>query len=298
MTLENLVQIFGDGNFKLCDGKRAVDANLYSMENAQQWLDSGGTIGLWCPQGFVIIDIDDKEQAQIMDKLTNTLKCETPHGMHFYFRSDKPIRQVVKAHTPIGLAIDTRTPGKGYCVLPFNDPNRRWIDGEIEQLPFWIEPLSISSKAQEFITVGAKNGDGRNDSLIRHIMRLRKEGYSPDDIWEIVNIINSKVWAEPLNAEELKDVISHANKYTPFEKNNDADFCLYSEKGTIAGINHKALVDYMVKTYPMFTLGGVIYFYKDGVFNPNPLEIRNIIKLLIREPKYQKQSQIIQLVDG
>lgn len=292
MTLKQIVEIFGDGHFKLCEGKRAIDSNLYDMENAQRWLDTGGTIGLWCPNGFVIVDIDDKQQAYIMSSLTNTLKCETPHGMHFYFRTDKTIRQVVKAHTPIGLSIDTRTAEKGYCVLPFNCSDRQWIDGDVENIPYWIEPLSISSKSQEFITVGAKDGDGRNDSLIRHIMRLRKEGFSADQIWEIVTIINSSIWADPMKEEELKDVISHANKYTPFEKNAETDFCLYNDKGSIVGINHKALVDYMVKTYPMFTLGGIIYFYKDGVFTPNPLEIRNIIKLLIKEPRYQKQSQI------
>jgi putative DNA primase/helicase len=70
------------------------------------------------------------------------------------------------------------------------------------------------------------------------------------------------------------------------------DFCLYNENGNVAGINHKALVDYMVAHYPMFTLGKNLYFYKDGVFTPNELEVKDIIKQLILAPKYQKQSQI------
>ena len=292
MTLQHLVEIFGEGNFKLCDGKRAIDANLYSSVDAQRWLDTGGTIGLWCPDGFVIVDIDDKKQAEIVNKLTNTLKCETPHGMHFYFRTTKQIRQVVKAHTPIGLRIDTRVAGKGYCVLPFNCEDRRWIEGDIEDLPFWISPLSISSKSQDFITVGAKDGDGRNDSLIRHIMRLKKEGLSSDEIWKTITIINECVWSESLKEEELKGILSHSERYTPFSKDNDKDFCLYNDKGSVVGINHKALVDHMVANYPMFTLGGIIYYYKDGVFSPKPLEVKAIIKDLIREPRYQKQSQI------
>lgn len=293
MTLQQIVEIFGDGCFKLCEGKRAVDSNLYGVVEAERWLSGGGTIGLWCPDGFVIIDIDDKEQAEIFNRLTNTLKCITPHGMHFYFRTNKEIRQAVKAHTPIGLRCDTRTAGKGYCVLPFNCPDRQWVDGEVEELPSWITPLNIPSKSPEYIEVGAKDGDGRNDSLIRHIMRLRKEGHSEEDIKVILKIINNCVWGEPLPENEIEGILANANSYTPYKASTDKpDFCLYNDKGTVSGINHKALVDYMVETYPMFTLGGIIYFYKDGVFSPNPLEVKAIIKELINVPKYQRQGQI------
>lgn len=293
MTLQQIVEIFGDGNFKLCEGKKAIDSNLYGIQEAERWLSGGGTIGLWCPYGFVIVDIDDKEQAEILNRITSTLKCSTPHGMHFYFRTDKPIRQMVKAHTPIGLRIDTRTAGKGYCILPFNCEDRFWIDGNVEELPEWITPLNITQKAPEYIQVGAKDGDGRNDALIRHIMRLRKEGMSEDSIRKSLQIINRCVWAEPLPDSEIDEILSHANAYTPYVKNGkEVDFCLYNDKGVVCGINHKAMVDYLVENYPMFTLGGILYFYKDGVFSANSLEVKAIIKDLISTPKYQKQGQI------
>ena len=292
MTLENLVQIFGDGNFKLCEGKKAIDGNLYDAQTAQDWINRGGTIGLWCPPGFVIIDIDDREQAEILNRLTNTLKCRTPHGMHFYFRTDQQIPQVVKGHTPIGLRCDTRVAGKGYCVLPYNSEGRQWIDGYIEQLPFWINPLRISQKAEEFIKVGAKDGDGRNDALIRQIMRLRKEGFIDDQVREAVSIINHAVWSEPLSQEEIDGIVSHTGSYKPYDKSNTTDFCLYNDKGNVCGINHKALVDHMVENYPMFTLGDIVYWYQDGVFAPSNLVVKDTIKTLIAEPKYQRQSQI------
>lgn len=291
MTLQELTKIFGDNHFKLCRGKKAVDGNLHTAAEAAAWLENGGAVGLWCPPGYIIIDIDDAQQAAIVDKLTNTLKCKTPHGMHFYFRTDRGIPQVVKGHTPIGVRCDTRTSGKGYCLLPYNCPDREWIDGSVEEIPFWIVPLHIPSKAEEYIQIGAKNGDGRNDSLLRQIMRLRKEGLPDDQILSVLHIINSHVWSDPLPEKELNEVFAHANNYTPFAKNS-LDFCLYNEKGNVCGINHKALVDYMVETYPMFTLGGIIYFYKNGVFTPNPLAVKDVIKTLIGDAKYQKQSQI------
>lgn len=291
MTLQQIVQIFGDGNFKLCEGKKAIDANLYSIHEAEDWLNRGGTIGLWCPPGFVIIDIDDKDQAEILNRITPTLKCRTPHGMHFYFRTNQTIAQVVKGHLPIGLRCDTRVAGKGYCILPYNSDGRQWVEGNVEELPFWLNPLKISQKADEFIKPGAKDGDGRNDALIRQIMRLRKEGYDNEQVAETVDIINNLVWGEPLAQDEIEGIIGHAGAYKPYEK-SQLNFCLYNDKGNVSGINHKALVDYMVKTYPMFTLGDTVYWYKDGVFAPNNLIVKDVIKTLIMEPKYQRQSQI------
>lgn len=295
MTLLELVQIFGDNHFKLCEGKKAIDGNLYSLEQAEKWVSVGGNVGLWCPKGFVIVDIDDLEQAEILDKLTNTLKCKTPHGMHFYFRTNQDIPQVVKGHTAIGLRIDTRAADKGYCLLPFNCTDRSWIDGNVEDLPYWITPLRLSSKTEDFIKVGAKDGDGRNDGLLRHIMRIKKAGLSEEQIHEVLSIINNSVWGEPLPEAEIEDILKHSNSYTPYTDSGDTNFRLYNEKGSCCGINHKALIDYMVENYPMFTLGGIIYFYKNGVFSPNSLEIKAIIKKLIDEPKYQKQGQITEI---
>lgn len=293
MTIQQIVEIFGDGHFKLCHGKKAIDANLYMAKDAQMWLAQGGTLGLWCPENFVIIDIDDKDQAEILNRLTTTLKCETPHGMHFYFRTTNEIKQVVKGHTPIGLRCDTRVPNKGYCILPFNCADRRWIDGNVEEMPFWLNPLGIPSKSQSYITVGAREGDGRNDSLIRHIMRLRREKFSEEEIKIILEIINTRVWSEPLPEKEISAILQNAQSYTPYEKKTSGlDFCLYNSKGDVNGINHKALVDYMVNTYPMFTLGGIIYLYQNGVFTPNSLAVKGIIKDLIDNPKYQRQGQI------
>ena len=292
MTLQQLVEIFGDNHFKLCDGKKAIDANVYSAEQAEKWLVTGGNIGLWCPEGFVIVDIDDEYQAEILDRLTQTLKCKTPHGMHFYFKTNLGIPQIVKGHTPIGLRIDTRTAGKGYCVLPYNCTDRYWVDGEVEELPFWLTPLKLSSKTEDFITVGAKAGDGRNDSLIRHIMRLRKAEFSEEQICTILTIINEDVWGEALPEDELEGILKHANSYTPYTNSDKPDFRMYNDKGGVCGINHKALVDYTIENYPMFTLGGIVYFYQDGVFTPNSLAVKDIIKRLIDDPKYQKQGQI------
>jgi P4 family phage/plasmid primase-like protien len=295
ITLDDIARIFGDNHFKLCRGKRAVDANLYNLETAKTWVSQGGTVGLWCPEGFVIIDIDDQEQASCLDKASHTLKCKTPHGMHFYYKTDHEIRQAVKAHTPIGLICDTRVAEKGYALLPFNCEDRGFIEGEVEDLPFWIEPLNIPQKSDAFIKVGAKDGDGRNDAMLRQLMRLRTSRFDENQIRYTASLINQYVWKEPLSAAELGSIIEHALGYAPLSHSGKPDFKLYNDKGTATAINHKALVDYIIAEHPMFVLGNTPYVYLDGVFKPNALYVKDLIKQLIDDPKFQKQNQITEI---
>src|SRR5690606_36314158 len=103
----------------------------------------------------------------------NAMRSETKKGIHFFFRTNKEQKQRVKAHTPIGLVCDTRTAGKGYVVIPVNDENREFIDGELYELPYWLEPLNIASKSPTYIIPNAGDGDGRNDSMLKQLMRIK-----------------------------------------------------------------------------------------------------------------------------
>lgn len=297
MTLiDRIVQLFGDGHFVLCKGKRAINNRLYYGEQAKVHAEAGGQIGLWIPDGFIAVDIDNRDEADILDKMVNTVKCRTNHGMHFYFRVDHEEKQRVKSHTPIGLVCDTRTAGKGYCVLPINDDNRQFIDcPTIMDLPFWLEPLNIPSKAPQYIIPNAQDGDGRNDSLLKHVMRLRSF-FDVDQIKEIVSLINNKVFADPLPENEISNVISNCTKYSPIERKGENEFLLYNSKGDATGVNHLKIVEYMIKTYRMFLLGtSDLYFYTGGVFVSNGMIVRDIILKLIDNPKYQKQSIVMEV---
>lgn len=296
MTLEQLVSIFGDNQFKLCNGKRAIDSQLHSKAEAEEWLAQGKNIGLWCPAGFVIIDIDDANMAERFAMMTSTLRCKTPHGMHFYFRTSLNIRQVVNGHLPVGLRCDTRVAGKGYCLLPYNCKDREWIDGEVEELPYWAVPLNVQSKSDSYVTVGMKEGQGRNDALIRQAMRLKSAGFSEENIAFTLGLINTYVFDEHLDGSEMKSIINNAKSYTGLSRDSKLDFRIYGGNGAVVSINHKAIVDYLIANHPMFTLGGSLYYYQNGVFEKNEIAVKDLIKSLIDEPKYQKQSQINEIL--
>lgn len=295
--IDKFVQIFGDGHFVLCKGKKAFSNQKYDSTIATQWANDGGQIGLWIPEGFIAIDIDNIEEAEIVSKLTNTIKCKSKRGMHFYFKVDPAIErtQRVDAHTPIGVLCDTRVANKGYCILPINDKNREFIDGELEELPYWLEPLAINSKSERYILVNAKEGDGRNDSLIRQIMRLRSCNFTDDQVKETVNIINNYIFAEPISEQELNNILKSSSNYSPKETEQNS-FFLYNANGVVNGINHLEIVKYLVKNYKMFILGqDDLYIYRGGVFVNDGKYIRDIIINLIQYPKFQKQSVVMEI---
>lgn len=296
MTLiDRLIQIFGDGHFVLCRGKRAINNRLYYGEQAKVHVETGGQVGLWIPDGFIAVDIDDREQADILDAMISTVKCKTKKGMHFYFKVDHEEKQRVKAHTPIGLVVDTRVANKGYCVLPINDPDREFIDGTVTDMPYWLEPLNIPSKSPQYIIPNAQDGDGRNDSLLKQVMRLRSF-YEVEQIADIVKIINDKVFGEPLPQNEIDNIMSNCKKYTPVERDGDNEFLLYNSKGAVTGVNHLKIVEHLIQEYRMFILGkDDLYFYTGGVFVNNGMLVRDIILHLIDNPKFQKQSVVMEV---
>lgn len=296
-VIDRFVQLFGDGHFVLCKGKKAINNQRYSADVAKQYADGGGQVGLWVPEGFIIIDVDSSDEAEILNKLTNTVKCKTKKGMHFYFKVDSSIERVqrVKAHTPIGLVVDTRVANKGYCIIPINDKDRTFIDGELEDLPFWLDPLKINSKSERYIVPNAKEGDGRNDSLLRQVMRLKSNGFDDDAIYKVACIINNHVFATPLDKKELDTILKSSNNYDPVPTDKSV-FLLYNAKGGITGVNHLEVVNYLIKNYKMFILGDDdLYIYEGGVFINDAKMIRDVILNLIDCPKFQKQSVVMEI---
>ena len=293
MTVINkFIELFGDGHFVLCRGKKAINNRLYRGLEAQAHVDSGGQLGLWIPDGFIAVDVDDRDQSDILSKMTTTLKVKTKKGMHFYFSTDKEQKQRVKAHTPIGLIVDTRTANKGYVVLPINDEDRELIEGPIDPLPFWIEPLNISSKSPAYIIPNAGEGSGRNDALLKQVMRLRSY-FEKDDLIKIVQIINLGVFKDPLDETELNQVLSNSFKYNPVDRNEN-DFLLYNANGNATGVNHLAIVEHLIREYRMFILGtDDLYYYTGGVYVNNGMYVRDLILRLIATPKFQKQSEVL-----
>lgn len=204
------------------EGKVRLDNKQYTEDELANHLANGGTVGWLVSDGYVVVDIDNMEDSDVVYKMLEhegiKFGCHTTRkGKHFFFKSPntkKIIPQVTAHHTPIGIKIDTRTSGKGYVVLPVNDPNRKVLKAvafddfnSLDSIPFWLKPLEINNTNDCFVKVGMKEHDGRNDALFKQIFRLKGALLTPKQIEKVVRLINQFVFAEPEEEAILKATV-------------------------------------------------------------------------------------------
>lgn len=181
----------------------------------------GGWIGMLIPSGYIVVDIDDKAEAELLNGVLKEqgLKYHyiiTPHGGQFIFRDTGRVeRQNVKAFTPLGFLADYRLPNKGYIVLPSATTiGRYWetvSDEALSPLPSWLEILSTKKEERPFELPIAEGA--RNDTLFRHASRLQQYGYPDDEIYKIIEMMNAYLVSPPLGDREIQTLIRSALRY-------------------------------------------------------------------------------------
>ncbi|MFT8390742.1 MAG: phage/plasmid primase, P4 family [Sporolactobacillus sp.] len=193
-----------------------------------QWLAQKGWTGLVIPDGYVIIDIDDKNEGDLL--LHALIKdglhfhaIRTPHGCQFIFKdSTTAIRkQGTKLFMACGCAGDYRTADRGQIVLPSGQtPGRTWVNiekGVLSEVPMYFYRLfSVKSKPRPFrlpITEG-----GRNDTLYKHASRLIELGYKPEQVRQIATFMNTYFLSPALPADEVAHTLDSALAKPPSGK--------------------------------------------------------------------------------
>ncbi len=202
------------------------DSGLDSL-GIDRHLEKGGWLGLVIPKGFILVDIDDKENGAFLWNLLKRLKIkslvmETPNGWQFFFKdTGKAKTQSTKILTKGLFTVDYRLAGKGYTVLPTDSTRgRMWrelSDGEIDDLPLFLEPLKQTEEFYRFpIPIG-----NRNDTIFRHACRLRDYIRDEKEIKEICLFINRYLTEEPLPDKELLKTIEKREGYEYKIKENN-----------------------------------------------------------------------------
>lgn len=193
-----------------------------SYEEACDALEQGNRIGWVVPEGYVVIDIDNKDDPRSQDVINKILdKFEvmrsynyTNHGMHILFKD--PTRQIkseAKMKCSLNIEVDTRANETGYIILPCNDPYRAWGDWNdfVEDIPYFMKPI-VRKDTPSFI--GMVNGDGRNDALWRWRGVLEVcHKLSDEEIEKSIRIINENLFDTPIpNPELFKSVLRNKDK--------------------------------------------------------------------------------------
>ena len=210
-----------DSSFDTKVAQNRWNINPLTYEKAVEHVANGGRIGWIIPEGYVVVDIDNKDDARSQEYLERLLeKFEvkysynyTSKGMHLLFKDPSgKIKSLAKQKCALNIEIDTRANKTGYIVLPTNDIHRAWgqWNDYVEDIPYFLQPL-LTDSTPSFI--GMVNGDGRNDALFKWRSQLeRTRKLTDEQIEKSIRIINENLLAEPLINKELYKTVLREKK--------------------------------------------------------------------------------------
>ena len=150
--------------------KRPLNSKLISFEEIK---NTSNRIGWWVPKEYIVIDIDNKNNAKIVFDILKARNVKFSYmtgrkGGHFIFKNKRKIPSISAGQAcSLGITVDVRCNEKGYIILPENDTDRKWgnITNDLDDVPFYLVPLKDFKVLTEFNGMG----EGRR----RHHTRSR-----------------------------------------------------------------------------------------------------------------------------
>lgn len=250
---------------------------LLNLRDAQKHDEFAGILN----DNTILIDIDDHEQSEIMMNIVESkqLACrvyETTRGKHFLFKNDD---RYDKCWTHQMLACGIQSDGKlgsktSYSVLKYKGNDRKIIydiypDEDYSTVPKWMLPVKTKT---DFLDMA--EGDGRNQALFNYILKLQSSGFSKDEAKECITIINQFVLKKPLDKKELEVVLRDGAFQKP----------VFFDGRTFL---HDKFGQFLISEYNIIKIGGVLHYFKDGVYVP-----ANIDGIMIKHlPQLKKQQR-------
>lgn len=281
--LENFIRLRPD--------KAPVNWDAYPLEDASRFSETGVIV----PEPYVVVDIDDMGEAERLTALVQAenIKCQimqTTRGRHFWFVSDRPVKNTVKTMTAIGLRADYRSYGKQSQVcVRLNGQWRQWLTDypwdEIALLPRWLRPL----KQNKYTFLGMKDGDGRNSALYEYQCVLSTHGFSRDEGFQTLRLINRYIFDEPLQPKEL-DIICREEAYPAVSEESDLDAPWFGARGKFL---HNIMGNLLVEEMPIVSLHGQLYVYRDGRYQQGENAILRAIVEKFPEAKRTQQTEVL-----
>lgn len=181
------------------------DESKFAVKNADvsEFVDGFRNAGYVLTDNDLIVDIDDMPKDSIKAMIErfniNTQTVWTDRGAHLYFKKPVGFRGA-QGVAPIGFPVEWKHIKNTKDITIKRKGVLRTIDNEgvREELPFI---LSNDRRKLEDMT-GLDEGDGRNDKLFKHKMKMNNH----PDTTKILNFINDYVFAEPMEQSEFETV--------------------------------------------------------------------------------------------
>jgi hypothetical protein len=184
---------------------------------------------------FLKVDIDDldhktgepvetisgKMRSDVVVEILDALKVRyngirTEHGKHLFFRKPegmfKLVGNVAKDknksdwYCPIGIRMEWKLPtSDDHIPLQINGIKREFFKGrleneDIDDLPFWLYPMQKSKNKP--VNLEFKEGD-RTQPLGGYLFQLALKGFTADECFKVVELMNQYVFEQPIPDEDL-----------------------------------------------------------------------------------------------
>lgn len=187
----------------------------YTRNQLKIWEQNGGEIGWIVQPGYIVVDIDNPEDAERVMRLD--LNCDlncginkTKRGLHLIFKTpDFYMTGASKRLCALGILVDYRVQEKNQIVWPtqVNSAHRKIIKpvtSHTDMLPEFFYPVNSNNRA--FINMPSISEGGRNDALTRHYGLLIMQDIL-EDPRQVLEQLNS-ILDNPLPDEELNTIMN------------------------------------------------------------------------------------------
>lgn len=239
---------------------------------------------------IVVVDFDDyTDVGELIYNSFPTLKVYTTRGFHLWYTKPKtdsistPIRNYTNKLTVAGVKVDYKTGTRQYAIVKQNGQmrdmdNDHYLDDldDLPELPLYLYPSKLKHDIY-----GLEDGHGRNSAMYTHLLStLEQYSLDDDELNNLADFINNKVFADPLPETELKTTIESVKNKKPNPNQqkylDPKDIIMTSEV--------------LVEKLDIHYFRNRLYFKNDDHYiTDNNLLLRAIDKLIQLKPSQHKQ---------
>lgn len=239
---------------------------------------------------IVVVDFDDyTDVGELIYNSFPTLKVYTSRGFHLWYKKPKtenmktPIRNYTNKLTIAGVKVDYKTGTRQYAIVKQDGQmrdmdNDNYLDNldDLPELPLYLYPSKLKHDIY-----GLEDGHGRNSAMYTHLLStLEQYSLNDDDLNNLADFINNKIFADPLPDTELKNTIESVKNKKPNPNQqkylDPKDIIMTSEV--------------LVEKLDIHYFRNRLYFKNDDHYiTDNNLLLRAIDKLIQLKPSHHKQ---------
>lgn len=222
----------------------------------------------------LIVDIDElpKETIEKMITLFNikTQIVWTDRGAHLYFKKPSAFRGATRV-CPLGFEVEYKHLKNTKYITIKRNGIMRTIENEgvREDLPGFL----FSNKKLDSL-LGMDDGDGRNDKLFKHRMKI----HQIREWSNILRFINNNVFATPLSEEEFQTV----SRDVKIDAGKD---------------DEPAVADFLMTKYKVVKYLDNVYFFQNGEFITDEAKLRRIVFAEVGLQKTRYVDEVIKQLE-